>query len=177
MQYIEKYETGSAPTLQRFYSLLPAFASVAHTVSAGDCYFVGKTRFDILQTLDDTEVNDIVNNSSTIFRMTLNGKSVLFLGDAGREAGSRLLARYQDTLHADYCQMAHHGQDGARADVYAAIRPSACIWCAPEWLWNNDRGNGFDSDIFETVQTRAWMDALDVKKHYVMLNRDLSIDL
>lgn len=177
-QYIQKYEKGSEATLHRFNTLLPKFAHVAHTVSTGDVYCVGEAEFEILLTYDDTETQDVVNNSSTVMRMTLGGKTCLFLGDTGREQGARLLARYGKALKSDYCQMAHHGQDGAREDVYQAIAPQFCFWCAPEWLWNNDRhGTGYDTDIFETVRTREWMAKQAVKEHYVMLDRDIAVEL
>ena len=131
-----------------------------------------------MQTYDDEVTDDIVNNSSTVFRMCLGGKSVLFLGDAGVVAGNRLVASHGEALKSDYCQMAHHGQDGAEKNVYALVRPSVCIWCAPEWLWNNDRGEGFDSDIFQTVITRRWMDEIGtVKQNIVMCSQDHVIDL
>jgi hypothetical protein len=58
------------------------------------------------------------------------------------------------------------------------VRPSVCIWCAPEWLWNNDRGGGFDTDIFTTVTTRRWMDEIGtVKKNYVMFQKDQTIEI
>lgn len=178
VQYFEKYERDSVPTISNFYKTLPSFASIAHTVSTGDEYTVGAARFEILQTYDDEVTEDIVNNSSTVIRMYLGGKSVLFLGDAGIIAGNRLAARYGDKLQSDYCQMAHHGQDGAEKNLYECVRPSVCIWCAPEWLWNNDRGGGFDTDIFTTVTTRRWMDEIGtVKKNYVMFQEDQTIEI
>ena len=177
-QYIGKYESGSLPTIERFRRLLPKFADIAVTVSTGDVYEIGKAAFTVLQTVDTTVTEDIVNNSSTVLRMTLGGKSVLFLGDAGIEAGNRLVERYGDALRSDYCQMAHHGQDGAEKNVYERVRPTACFWCTPEWLWNNDRGDGFDTDIFFTVQTRRWMDEIGTVKHnYITKDGDQTVQL
>ena len=178
VQYVQKYENSSHNTLKRFYALLPQIASFSHTVSTADVYCIGDTRFEILLTYDDTVTTDIVNNSSTVIRMILGGKTILFLGDAGIIAGERLLARYGQGLKSDYCQMAHHGQDGVREDVYRSIDPQFCFWCTPEWLWNNDRnGTGFDTDIFETVRTREWMSRLHVQEHDIMLNRDITVTL
>ena len=178
VQYFEKYEADSAPTLRDFYGLLPRIGHVVHTVSTGDVYRVGDAVFEILQTYDDTVTEDIVNNSSTVLRMTLGGKVTLFLGDCGQRAGARLLARYGDALRADVCQMAHHGQDGVDRDVYEAIRPETAFWCAPLWLWDNDMdGKGFDSSIFLTVRVREWMDAIGTKNHLVMKDGDTSLEL
>ena len=63
--------------------------------------------------------------------------------------------------------MAHHGQGGVDKAFYEFIKPQSCIWASPEWLWNNDRGKGFDSDRFETVRTREWIEEFGVTEHYI----------
>lgn len=178
VQYLEKYEPGSAPTLRDFYTLLPRIAHIAHTVSTGDVYKIGDARFEVLQTYDDTVTEDIVNNSSTILRLSQNGKTALFLADAGIKAGERLLSRYGDALKSDVCQMAHHGQEGVDRPVYEAIRPSTALWCAPDWLWDNDiEGKGFDTSIFLTVRVREWMREICAPVNIVMKDGDAEIEL
>lgn len=180
--YFERHERGSAPTLSRFYKNLPAFAKIAHVVSTGDVYKIGAAAIEILQTYDDTETYDIVNNSSTVFRMTLGGKTVLFMGDAGENAGKRLLARYQSDLKSDLCQLAHHGQDAVTEDVYQAIQPDVCLWCTPDWLWVNNNYLSQDPATvgcgpFTTLETRSWMEKLAVTTHYVAKDGDCVIPL
>ena len=155
--------------LNGFYALLPRFADRICIVTAGDVYHVGAARFDILYTSDDTIVCNISNNASVVFKLTLAGKTVMFTADAGVEAGQKLLERYGDSgvLKCDVCQMAHHGQNGCDQAFYAAVRPDVCLWCAPAWLWDNDKGGGFDTHIWKTVKVRRWMEALGVKENYV----------
>ena len=52
-------------------------------------------------------------------------------------------------------------------EFYEYIKPRICLWASPEWLWNNDNGNGFDTGPWKTVQTRQWMQELGVTKHIV----------
>lgn len=182
LPYFERYESGSAKTLGRFYKNLPAFSEIAHIVSTGDVYQIGAASFEILQTYDDTETYDIVNNSSTVFRMTLGGKTVLFMGDAGENAGKRLLARYGSALKSDICQPAHHGQDACLEDVYTAIAPDICLWCTPDWLWDNNLYLSRDPATvgcgpFTTLDTRAWMEKLGVSQHYIAKDGDCVIPL
>lgn len=107
-----------------------------------------------------------VNNSCIVYKMRIQGKSILFLGDLGREAGEQLLRDAgADGLKSDIVQMAHHGQGGVGRDVYAAIAPETCLWATPEWLWNNDSGAGYDSGPWKTLKTRAWMEELGVTDH------------
>ena len=182
VQYVQKYERGSEVTISRFYANLSKIASASNTVSTGDRYQIGDAAFEILQTYDDTNTDDIVNNSSTVIRMTLGGKTVLFLGDLGARGGERLVARCGSTLKSDICQPAHHGQDGAKRPVYEAIRPSACLWCTPDWLWENNQFHGSDPALngtgpFTTLETRAWLAELGCTKHYVAKDGDQIIDL
>lgn len=175
-QYFEKYESDCAYTVAEFYTLLPKFAEKACTITQDDRYEIGSAAFDILYTADPAFKNNAVNNSSTVFRMTLCGQTVLFLGDAGIEAGRKLLTMYKDKLKSDYCQMAHHGQNGVEREVYAAIAPRAALWCTPQWLWDNNVGKGYNTHIFKTVIVREWMNELGVKENYVIKDGDQRIE-
>ena len=64
--------------------------------------------------------------------------------------------------------MAHHGQAGVKRNLYEVVRPETCIWCAPDWLWNNDAGKGYDTHTFKTILTRGWMDQLGATRHVVL---------
>ena len=43
-------------------------------------------------------------------------------------------------------------------------------------MWDNDRGKGFNTHIYQTVIVRGWMEALGVKKHYVIKDGDQVIE-
>jgi len=110
-----------------------------------------------------------INNSSIAFRLWDTAKSVLFTGDLGVEGGDKLLNSDQARhLPADYIQMAHHGQRGVSEAFYTAVNPSFCLWPTPKWLWDNDNGGGPDSGPWKTLEVRAWMNKLTIKRHYVM---------
>ena len=110
-----------------------------------------------------------LNNSSKVFRDHDHRKSVLFTGDLGLEGGDKLMkSPLAEFLPSDYVQMAHHGQRGVNEAFYQKVNPSYCLWTTPLWLWDNDRGEGFDTGPWKTVETRGWMEKLAIKKHYVM---------
>ena len=156
-------------TAEKFYAALPLFADKACIVSGGDTYEIGDAKFEILYTTDSEILNNVANNSSTVFKMTLGGRTALFLGDCGVEAGNKILTKYAgtDMLDCDICQMAHHGQQGVSREFYEAVRPEICLWCTPRWLWENDAGKGFNTHVFKTVEVREWMEKLGVKKNYI----------
>ena len=115
-----------------------------------------------------------VNNSCVVYRVMMNGVSILFLGDLGGYGGSLLLENTApEDLKADIVQMAHHGQSGVAADVYEAVSPSICLWPTPEWLWNNDKGYGYNSGPWRTLETRRWICLLGVTRNYVMKDGDI----
>lgn len=126
----------------------------------------------IIQVMNDRyELNeDKGNNASIVYKMLINGRTFLFLGDMGEAGGRRLLAECgPEQLKVDVVQMAHHGQNGVGEEVYRAINPSICLWPTPQWLWNHDGSR------WPITSTKAWMTRLGVQKHYVMKDGDQTI--
>ena len=158
--------------LAKFYEDTVFFADKINIVTQGDKYSIKGADFDILYTTDPVFVNNPINDSSTVFAMTLAGKRFMFLGDLGPEAGEKLLSMHGKNLKSDYCQMAHHGQLGVQKSVYEAILPEICLWCTPLWLWNNDAGKGFNTHVWKTVEVRGWMEELGVKENITLKDGD-----
>jgi beta-lactamase superfamily II metal-dependent hydrolase len=125
-------------------------------------------RIEILGVKNPEITVNPVNNSSMVWRVEDATKSVLFTGDIGEQAGRKLLdGPYRDKLAVLYVQMAHHGQAGADEAFYQAVRPVYALWPTPLWLWENDRGQGRGSGSWKTLETRAWIEKLGVKKNFV----------
>lgn len=177
VQFMEKYgyEPQEAKTLREFYELLPLFADRAVIVTEGDIYEIGGA-FEILYSMNPAWTNNAGNNASMVIRLTLGESTIMFLADMGEEAGEQLLLKYGEGLKCDYCQMAHHGQNGVNKEVYEAISPKVCIWCTPDWLWDNDLGEGYDTACFNTIKVQEWMKELGVETHYVMKDGDQVIE-
>ena len=149
------------------------------TVQMGEEYAFGDTLVRVLLTPDESITANPINNSSCVYRFEAAGKSILFLGDLGVEGGNRLTERTPASLlHADYLQMAHHGQHGVSKECYEAIRPTYCLWPTPSWVWDTLGEGGYDTGGFQTVIVRGWISGLRcVKKHYRMTEGDHIIDL
>jgi len=121
---------------------------------------------------------DPVNNSSITYMVDTGKKKILYLGDMSYDGGSRLGRESGNSLEADIVQMAHHGQNGVGKSIYEAISPKICLWPAPQWLWDNDNGNGYNSGPWRTIETRKWMeDFLKVEKHYCIKDGDIVLQL
>lgn len=116
-----------------------------------------------------------INNSSVAYRVELNGRRIMFLGDMGVPAGNSFLNEYKDNLNelkAEIVQMAHHGEHGVDRNVYEAIGAHTCLWCCPQWLWDNDNGGGVNSGKWTTLEVRGWMRDLKVRTHVVAKDGD-----
>ena len=129
----------------------------------GEKVQIGEFTVTVLQIPDLSITTNFGNNSSLIYKIQAGDDSLLFLGDAGIEAGNRLLnGPYKSQIkNIDYVQMAHHGQKGVSEEVYRYISPRNCLWPTPVWLWDASE------DEYQTRETRRWMDSLNVIHHYV----------
>jgi len=172
------YEPGDAHTVTELDTVLRDMHRTAIELAVGADFIFDGVHFDILGIKNPELHSNYINNSSVVLRVWDAGKSVVFLGDLGPEAGHKLVSGpYGHKLKADYCQMAHHGQSGARDDVYQAIHPTYCLWTTPKWLWENDQGKGHNTGPWTTLETRKWADQLGVKRNYVTWSDGLvSID-
>ncbi len=144
------------------------FATVMHRVKKDEILIIDEVKIRVLRTFNKDITCNFINNSSVVYRIDGKDSSVLILGDLGEEGGEEVMNNCErELLHTDYTQMAHHGQRGVRQEFYEYIKPKKCIWASPEWLWNNNRGGGFDTGPWHTVRTREWVEALGVTEHIV----------
>ena len=170
----EKYRADMVNTIRNSIAKLPA--GVSHITSKGEVYYVDGVAIHVLNDPYWIESNSI-NNSSVVFRLDFdNGTRVLFLGDMGPAAGERLKADVPASeLKADIVQMAHHGQYGVNKDVYEIIAPKVAMWNAPEWLWDNDGGSGYNTGNYNPLEVRSWMDEIGAKTNYVIKDGDQTV--
>lgn len=178
IEWIKQYETERYEEILQFYELLEnqEIKNKIKSVNYLDEYKVDNVIFTVLGTCNEEITINPINNSSMILKVTVNNTNILFLADTGVESGQKLLNRGID-IKSKYVQMAHHGQAGAEESVYKCIQPTYCLWPTPEWLWNNDRGEGVNTAEFTTFETRKWIENLNVKQNYIAKDGDISIEI
>ena len=175
-------------SLPAFMEIEPKIRDKAHIVTQGESIQVDECRIDFLFSYHEGLTNNLMNDSSLVFKVTTPNTTVLFLGDLGPDAGDVLFRESRHLLKADLVQMAHHGHMNVSMEVYAAIEPKACLWCCADWLYNEPEVPGYLSDadrlfkmgrirMYGTAVTRKWMDQLGVKKHYVTKDGTQEIEL
>ncbi|MBQ3225681.1 MAG: MBL fold metallo-hydrolase [Clostridia bacterium] len=165
--------------LPDFLRELPKFEEKAHIVTQGDSIQIDELTIDFIYSYHEGLTNNLMNDSSLVFKVTSPNTRVLFLGDLGPEGGDVLFSESRHLLSADIVQMAHHGHMNCSMEVYVAIMPKACLWCCADWLYNEPEVPPYLADreklekkgwgrMYGTALTRKWMDSLGIKTHYVI---------
>lgn len=170
-EYIIHCEPDEEHTILDFERVLSKAAERVTRVMPGSSICVDELMIDVMfcggERYERPKPNMAINESSSVFRVTSPElRSVLFLGDLGPEGGRDLLNEYGNRLKSDIVQMAHHGHSGVGYDVYNAISPQACMWCTPDWLWD-EADIEFEPELWGTKHQRAWMEQLNVAEHYI----------
>ena len=174
--------------LASFVEVEHKIAEIAHIVEQGESIDVDECHIDFLYSFHDGLYSNLMNDSSLVFRIQTPNKSVLFLGDLGPEGGDVLYEESRHLLKSDIVQMAHHGHMNVGMEVYAAILPEACLWCCPDWLYNEPEIPHYlvkreklrkmqRERMYGTTVTRKWMEILGVKTHYVTKDGTNEIEL
>jgi len=169
---LKKYGSRSASEITLWEKVFTRFegelSDKIHILNAGDLYRFGDANISVLRVYNHNITSNFVNNSSTVMRIDGKKASVLILGDLGHEGGDDVKEKCSvESLRTDYTQMAHHGQNGVKRNFYEYIKPKKCLWPSPDWLWDNDNGDGFDTGPWQTVRTREWMAELGVNEHII----------
>lgn len=99
-----------------------------YKLHTGETFTLPGATFEVLYTHEDavqkitgvTNISDF-NSSSTVIRLTIGGKTVLFLGDVSGTADAKIRESYTSaTLHSDAVQLAHHCINNL-PNLYSAI--------------------------------------------------------
>lgn len=153
-------------TYNKLAPFLNENAQTVQILKAGDIFYFGSVEIEAL--FVPYPPFDNVNATSVIYRMQAENQSVLFLGDADSTNEKDLLKQVDhDKLLCDFIQLGHHGQQGLSDEFYEKFTPRCALWCTPDWLWDNDFGDGFDTAEWDTIHTRRLMKKLGVKKHLI----------
>ena len=103
-------------------------------------------------------LNDNMNETSMVFRVTVGGKNVLFTGDINY-IGGYMLNKFHDanakdssvyySIKSDYVQVSHHGHYGLPKNSYNRIDPDVAMWPIYSSEW-------YDYDYQNLACTKQW---------------------
>ncbi len=114
-------------------------AVVDDEITRGDSFTFSGVKFDVLSTWKDVNQSyyigsnsegQKINDTSTVFKVTIGEQTIMFLGDAYKGVSDALerLCSSSD-LKSDIVQVAHHGfDDGVTSSLYNKIDADVAIW-------------------------------------------------
>ena len=180
-EWYEKYtDDGTINEVKKFFDVIDneKIKSKVEQVYIGQTMDFENLHIEVLSGRNEEITSNSVNNTSMILKMTINDKSLLFLGDAGIEEGQKVISNLSTgKIKSTYVQMAHHGQSGVSLDFYEKVNPEYCLWPTPLWLWNNDSGSGENSGNWKTKETISYIENLNVKKNFVAKDGNKTIKI
>ncbi len=114
--------------MAEYYSDVPVIKP--HT---GNVFYIKNMKMEILGTLEDCYPNSIVNYgmnySTTLFKSTIEGQTMLWMGDLQTNAGMLAIEQFGDYLQSDILQVGHHGYGGSGfVELYQIVNPTYVIW-------------------------------------------------
>jgi beta-lactamase superfamily II metal-dependent hydrolase len=117
--------------------------------------------FEILYTYEDFFPAKLpyMNDSSTVFRLTLGGQTVLFMGDCENLSTNLICDMYGGALKSDILQINHHGYSGGTVELYELVDPCYSMWTTSrpafdlritgekyQWIGNALKSNKYIAD-------------------------------
>ena len=134
----------NTPATKTYEALLTAVSqsgAKALAASPGNSYSLGGAEFTVLAPL---EQDDVLNNMSVVIRLTYQGKSFLFMGDAEKPVEKQLLSSGCE-LAADVIKLGHHGSSTSSGKKFIeAVAPQyAVISCGKD----NDYGHPHEETL------------------------------
>ncbi len=101
------------------------------------------------------------NKTSLIFRVTLGGETIMFLGDAQEENNNIVCSMYGDYLASNIVQVAHHGGEGGTALVYTKINPKVALFTTSDELMPVYLGDAHNAHLVNKLSLAEWINAAD----------------
>ncbi len=179
LSWYKQYEPQRADFTEYFLETLESEKIKDKVVqpNINDIFKIDNVQAEILGIKNPEITENPGNEQSMVIKFTTNNKSLLILGDTGEKSSEKLLKTQKEKLKSDILQIAHHGQQGATKELYKQVNPKICLWPTPEWLWNNDIGQGENTGPYKTFETREWIKEMNVKENYIAKDGNITINL
>lgn len=153
----KNWKAGNIASTERFYEVVNEYLpDVPHIkLHSGQKFNVRNAEIEVLATHEDLYPNKFknFNDTSTVIRINVNGKSILFLGDTGDEMSKNLIHTYGEYLKSDIVQVAHHGFNGAKKKVYELIDAVTVLWPTADYCFDDNLKRRANKYLFKKSKT------------------------
>jgi hypothetical protein len=123
----------------RVKAILEAHPEIRHIVPhTGQRFVYADATLDVLYACEDYYPNEFKdsNDTSTVIRMELAGRRVLWLGDSSPRSSNVAADRFpKESLRCEFLQVGHHGYTGGSYRMYRAADPEVLLWPCPDFWY------------------------------------------
>lgn len=88
--------------------------------------------------------SDITNDSSLMFKVSSDSKSMIFCGDIKYQMEDTVLKLYKDSLSCSFIQAAHHGNWSFSEEFYDLTGADTVIFDSPAWIMQDSQYPAYD---------------------------------
>lgn len=140
--------------------------NIHNDISKGEVFTYKNVEVEVLNNMYKLD-SDPINNTTIVYKVYIDDKSMIVLGDLGYEGGEKLASEVSPLkLKSDIVTMSHHGQGGVSEKVYYYIEPKIAIWPTTYAIYNNTSGK------YDTDRTKDWIESLKVKYNILTYEGD-----
>lgn len=110
-----------------------------YTFHTGEKLYLPGCEIEFLATHEDYYLNNFVwiNDTSSAFRITMQGKTLMVFGDCTAAVNSKIMtAAFGSYIKSDIMQVTHHGVGGGTLATFKAVDPDICLWSVNEKIFN-----------------------------------------
>lgn len=137
-----------------------------YTFHTGERLYLPGCQIEFLVCHEDYYLNNFVwiNDTSSAFRVTMQGKTMMVFGDCTSEVNDAIMTKaFGNYIKSDIMQITHHGVGGGTLDTFKAVNPTICLWSLNRVKYETDnRALGTKS---EAVSCNKWIRA-NCSRHY-----------
>lgn len=141
------------------------------TAHSGQVYNLAGTTFEILYSCEDLypEFIRTLNDTSIVFRMTMNGRRVMWLGDNMGQAADYISKKYPaELLKCEFLQVGHHGYWGGSQKFHEMLDPEVLLWPCPDFWYQ---------EIKDWDCNRFFKESRNIKHKFICGQKEVVIDM
>ena len=141
------------------------------TARSGQVYNLAGTTFEILFACEDLYPDFIktLNDTSIVFRMTMNGRRVMWLGDNMGQAADYITKKYSaELLKCEFLQVGHHGYWGGSQKLHEMMDPEVLLWPCPDFWYQ---------EIKDWDCNRFFKESQNIKHKLVCGQKEITLDM
>lgn len=153
--FLQKYSVGQViytrpktidATYTQFLNMLKKYNVVGSQVKQGTIINIGKIKIEALLPDEQYIKEDEENENSLICKITVNGKELLYMGDASKNAEEKLIKEKLNLSNIYILKVGHHGSKTATTEEFIQkVQPKHAVISALKKYYGHPHENTLDT--------------------------------